>query len=446
MRHTSENLIERSREDLDEASSTDPIKLYLHEIGRVRLLTSEDEKKLAQKIEAGKHQKEIKQEYLIKYGRSPSATAIVICMLAELAQATILMQHLQKYLGLTPGFSFKDSFSNTTLRKSIDNEINQNLAQDIALKTNHSIPETEQAIINLSLNSSLLPREILDAIGDNIHLSEIEHLTLDPSFINSVQVNEKLINAYLGDIELEAEESEKHLIEANLRLVVSIAKKHIRRGGMPLLDLLQEGNMGLIRAVEKFDYHRGYKFSTYATWWIRQGISRAIADQSRTIRIPVHMIETINKLLKVSHRLSQEYCREPTAKEIGDELEISSDKVREIIKVSQIPISLETPVGEEGDAQLSDFIENQNALLPPDAASRQLLKEQIEDVLSSINPRERLVLQLRFGLEDGRSRTLEEVGKEFNVTRERIRQIEAKAIRKLRHPSRSRKLRDYYLV
>jgi len=442
MKHTSENLIEGSGEILDEAISTDPISLYLREIGRVLLLTAEDEKNLAQKIEAGKREKEIKQEYFLNYGRSPSATEIVICMLIELAQATTLIQLLQKWLGLKTGGSFKESISDVTLRNSIDNEIDQKLTQDIALETRYSIPETEQAIINLSLNSSLLPQEILDAIGDNIHLSEIEHLTLDPSFINSVQVNEKQINAYLDDIEHEAEKSEKHLIEANLRLVVSVAKKHIGRG-MPILDLIQEGNMGLIRAMEKFDYHRGYKFSTYATWWVRQAITRAIADQARTIRIPVHMVEIIRKLLNVSRHLSQEYGREPTPKEIGDELEISPDKVMEIIKVSQLPISLEAPIGEEKDSQLSDFIEDQNALPPPDAASRQLLKEQIEDVLFSLTPRERRVLQLRFGLEDGRSRTLEEVGREFNVTRERIRQIEAKALRKLRHPSRSRKLRDY---
>ena len=442
MRHTGENLIERSGESIDDAISTETISLYLREIGRVLLLTVEDERRMAQKIEAGKREREIKQECFIKYGRYPSATEIVIFMLIELTQATTIIQLLQKGLGLKTSGSFKELISDTTLRNSIDNEIDQRLTQDIALETNHSIPETEQAIINLSLNSSLLPKEILDAIGDNIHLSEIELLTLDPAFINSIKVNEKPINAYLDKIEHEAEESKKHLIEANLRLVVSIAKKSIGLG-MSLLDLLQEGNMGLIRAVEKFDYHRGYKFSTYATWWIRQAISRARADQSRTIRIPVHMVETINKLRKVSHHLSQEYGREPNLKEIGDELEISPDKVREIIKVSQLPISMETPVGEEGDIQLSDFIEDQNALSPTDAASRQLLKEHIENVLSSINPRERRVLQLRFGLEDGRSRTLEEVGKEFNVTRERIRQIEAKALRKLRHPSRSQKLRDY---
>ena len=288
-----------------------------------------------------------------------------------------------------------------------------------------------------------------DVDVENIDLSVPEGVSIeDPVRMYLKEIGKVPLLSAEREIELAQrmeegdEEAKKELAEANLRLVVSIAKRYVGRG-MLFLDLIQEGNLGLIKAVEKFDYHKGYKFSTYATWWIRQAITRAIADQARTIRIPVHMVETINKLIRVSRQLLQELGREPSPEEIAAEMNMPVERVREILKISQEPVSLETPIGEEEDSHLGDFIQDDNVPVPADAAAFTLLKEQLEEVLGTLTEREQKVLTLRFGLEDGRARTLEEVGKEFNVTRERIRQIEAKALRKLRHPSRSRKLRDY---
>ncbi len=284
---------------------------------------------------------------------------------------------------------------------------------------------------------------------ENIDLSVPEGVSIeDPVRMYLKEIGKVSLLSAEREIELAKrmeegdEDAKKELAEANLRLVVSIAKRYVGRG-MLFLDLIQEGNLGLIKAVEKFDYHKGYKFSTYATWWIRQAITRAIADQARTIRIPVHMVETINKLIRVSRQLLQELGREPLPEEIAKELDMPVERVREILKISQEPVSLETPIGEEEDSHLGDFIQDDNVPVPAEAAAQTLLKEQLDEVLDTLTEREQKVLRLRFGMNDGRARTLEEVGKEFDVTRERIRQIEAKALRKLRHPSRSRKLRDY---
>ncbi|MBR6207240.1 MAG: RNA polymerase sigma factor RpoD [Oscillospiraceae bacterium] len=311
--------------------------------------------------------------------------------------------------------------------------------EDVPIEIDEVLPESEelQEIENLQENEILDTAAIMDGFGVDdpvrMYLKEIGTVPL-------LTVEEEVdLAARMAEGD---EQAKKKMAEANLRLVVSIAKRYVGRG-MLFLDLIQEGNLGLLKAVEKFDYTKGYKFSTYATWWIRQAITRAIADQARTIRIPVHMVETINKVMRVSRQLLQELGHDPSPEEIAEEMNIPVEKVRDILKIAQEPISLETPIGEEEDSHLGDFIPDEDASEPAEAASYTLLKEQLQEVLSTLTPREEKVLKLRFGLEDGRTRTLEEVGREFNVTRERIRQIEAKALRKLRHPSRSKRLKDF---
>ena len=418
----------------------DPVRMYLREIGRVNLLTAADERELSRQMEEGNWIRDFEEDWRNLNGRWPVALEITTYLLLQLESLLPDITAIAKFIEHEE-LQFFDLIQHKDFRGRVDGEMDAELRAFLTEILGYDEALAEERLVQVSVVTHLWPARLVDrvvraagGIEPLLPVAENVQELLEPVALRC----ERHISILKEDAYL----SEKRLTEANLRLVVSVAKKYIGRG-MSMLDLIQEGNIGLVRAVEKFDYRKGYKFSTYATWWIRQAITRAIADQARTIRIPVHMVETINKQVRVSRRLVQELGREPTYEEIGEGMGLDPQRVREIVKVSQEPVSLETPIGEEDDSHLGDFVEDERVIAPEAAAGQQLLKETVNAVLNSLTRRERKVLELRFGLTDGRSRTLEEVGREFEVTRERIRQIEAKALRRLRHPKRATRLRDY---
>jgi RNA polymerase primary sigma factor len=423
----------------------DPVLMYLHEIGKVSLLTADDERVLAGKLEDARYLEKIEGLQSEQPDGYPGAVSTTLYLLRHLLAARPVVNILARRFEIDTRDGFILTIRDPRLRAAIDGVVDPELVKAVTDADGKTELEAGQSLVDLSIESRLLPSELLEGILDGTSWSRMKSLTkepVNPELLSQLHAKDRQLKDHFNDVKKSASEAEKRLIESNLRLVVSVAKKYTGHA-IPLLDLIQEGNIGLFRAVAKFEYRKGYKFSTYAHWWIRQSITRSIADQSRTIRIPVHMVEIIHKVYKTLRRLAQEYGREPTSEEIGSAMDIPPEKIAEVLKLSKIPLSLETPVGEDGDSDLRDFVEDRTALPPTEIASQELLKAQLARVLAELSDRERRVLLLRFGLEDDMPRTLEEVGKEFNVTRERIRQIEAKALRKLRHPSRSRKLKDY---
>ena len=427
---------------LDDEVVDDSIRMYLREIGQVPLLKSVEERILSSTIERARHLAHLRSAYFEKHGEQASAARLTADVVRRIVEAYPVVDAIRRHLGIEDGTNVGRLLRMSEVRAAIDNYLDPGLVLAVAEATERTPAAADGAIVNLSVNSGILPPHAQELMATE-SLARLRELTDGerPGFC--LEPYEDGFCRNYAELERASHHAETLLTQANLRLVVSIAKKYTGHG-MPLLDLVQEGNIGLMRAVQKFRHRRGFKFSTYATWWIRQGTTRAIADQSRTIRIPVHMIEAMNRQLRATRQLSQELQHEPSCEEIGLRLHITGDRVQEVKDLfRQEPISLDTPVGEDGDARLGDFVEDESSPAPAEVATQQLLKEQIDRALDELTPREKRVLQLRFGLKDDYPRTLDEVGKEFSLTRERIRQIEAKALRKLRQPAISRKLKDY---
>ena len=419
----------------------DKVRIYLHEIGRVPLLTADQGEIAARRIEMGSRVSGIKQA-IQKRGGLVYSSQVLQEIINAIGQSSDLIYQVREALNLSKDGSFFEAVTNDTFKAGIDGVFDPSIVHSIANKLNLPSVSVENQLTELSIDSSLLPKKVLTFIGSDISFADIQKLLTEKFFGDRIKLHESYLREYFEQIEVEGKAAKDRLIEANLRLVVSIAKKYVGHG-LNFQDLVQEVNLGLIKAVEKFNFHKGFMFSTYATWWIRQGIKRAIAEQSRAIRVPEYMTEAINKITKKTFELFEQYGRNPTDEEIGENLGISPEKISETLKITQSPLSLELPMGNREYTYLKDTVIDFSVQQPLEGASQQFLKEQLREVLLTLTSREQKVLKLRFGLDDGRERTLAEVGTEFSPTRERVRQIEAKALLQLRDPSLNSNLKDY---
>jgi len=420
----------------------DSMSLYFAECGQTPLLTADEEKVLGSQMEDGKYLSQLEKEWAAEHDILPSSMNLLFTLADRFCQARALSEALCQYLKISPAKIVAEKTLHPDLRRAIDGSFDEVLVASVARTARIDKSKAEGALLHLSLDSRLIPWHLLGEASRKTSLADFEKATRSPEFRSGLEKRSSEIDSYFKRIAHKARLATDRLIQSNLRLVVSVARKYVGRG-MPLSDLVQEGNIGLMRAVDKFDHRRGYKFSTYAHWWIRQAINRSIADQSRTVRLPEHMVNSIKSLTQARHRLIQKHARQPNTEELAEEMGLSPEKVEWLLKVNSFkPLSLEMPVGEEG-SRLGDFIEDHAVPEPAELAARELLREQLKGALESLTPRERRVIEMRFGLNDEHGKTLEEVGVQLDLTKERIRQIEGEALRKLRHPSHSRKLIEY---